>query len=144
MATPEESPTISVRALQTPCEPRAILLIISGRIGPVDIAPLSERVRAWLASSDADLLVCDVHAVVAPDAVTVDALARVQLTARRLGREVTLRHVSRELRELLALMGLCDAVRLCDGSALETRRETEEREQASGVEEERDPGDLSA
>ena len=44
-----------------------------------------------------------------PDAVTVDALARLQLVARRHDCQVRLRGASDELRELLAFMGL-DAV----------------------------------
>lgn len=40
------------------------------------------------------------------DAVTVDALARLQLAASRSGRQVLLRGASSELRELLAFMGL--------------------------------------
>ena len=40
------------------------------------------------------------------DAVTVDALARLQLAASRSGSQVLLRGTSCELRELLAFMGL--------------------------------------
>ena len=47
---------------------------------------------------------------VEPDAVTVDALARLQLAARRLGCQVRLRNASDELRELVAFMGLCDVL----------------------------------
>ncbi len=47
---------------------------------------------------------------VAADAVTVDALARLQLAASRHGCEVRVRGASRELLELLALMGLSDVV----------------------------------
>jgi hypothetical protein len=86
--------------------------------------------------------VCDVGAVFDPNLVTVDALARLQLTARRLGHRVRLRHASRELQELLALVGLRDVVPLCAGLPLEPRGQPEEREQSRGVEEEADPGDL--
>jgi anti-anti-sigma regulatory factor len=40
------------------------------------------------------------------DAVVVDALARLRLTAHRLGRHMRLRHVSPELRELIDFAGL--------------------------------------
>ena len=40
------------------------------------------------------------------DAVTVDALARLQLAARRHGCQVRLRNASSELLELVAFMGL--------------------------------------
>jgi len=76
-----------------------------------DIPALCERVRRVLEVSDAELIVCDVAALVDPDAVTVDALARLQLTARRLGRWIRLRHACGELQELLTLMGLEDVVR---------------------------------
>jgi ABC-type transporter Mla MlaB component len=52
---------------------------------------------------------CDVRDVVA-DAVTVDALARLQLAARRHGCRVVLRHSPSELRRLVALMGLSDVL----------------------------------
>jgi len=53
-------------------------------------------------------VVCDVRALDRPDVVAVEALARVRLTVRRLGRRVRIRHPCRELGELLAFMGLAD------------------------------------
>ena len=47
---------------------------------------------------------------VEPDAVTVDALARLQLAAGRLGCTVRLRNASAALRDLVALMGLRDVL----------------------------------
>ena len=47
---------------------------------------------------------------VEPDAVTVDALARLQVAAGRLGCTVRLRNASAGLRELVALMGLRDVL----------------------------------
>ena len=44
------------------------------------------------------------------DAVTVDALARLQVAARRCGCEVRLQGASRELRDLVAFMGLDDVL----------------------------------
>ena len=76
-------------------------------------------------------IVCDVGSL-APDAVTIDALARLQLTARRLGGEVRLRHASSELQELLDFVGLRDVLRG------EAGWQPEEREQRVGVEEERE------
>jgi hypothetical protein len=78
-----------------------------------------------------------------PDAVTVEALARLQLTARRLGRHVWFSDASPELLELLRLLGL-DEVLPCADSGVEPRGQPEEREQARGVQEERDPGDPAA
>jgi STAS domain-containing protein len=79
-------------------------------------------------------VVCDVGGL-APDIAAVDVLARLQLTARRLGVEIRLRHASSELLELIAFAGLRDVLRV------EPRRQPEEREQRLGVEEERELGD---
>jgi hypothetical protein len=49
-------------------------------------------------------------AALAANAVTLDALARVQLAARRCGFSVMLRDTSPELRELIAFAGLGDAL----------------------------------
>lgn len=96
-------------------------MVIGGSITCADVPGLCESVRVLLEGADADLVVCDVDAVVNADAVLVDALARLQLTARRLGRRIWLRHASLELQELLALVGLADVVPLsagyCGGTA---------------------------
>ena len=56
----------------------------------------------------------DIHVVadpgVEPDAVTVDALARLQLAARRHGCRVRLCSTSKALRELVSFMGLTDVL----------------------------------
>ena len=52
-------------------------------------------------------MLCDVCGVDA-DAVTVDALARLQLAARRRGCRVCLCNASDELRELVSFMGLTE------------------------------------
>jgi ABC-type transporter Mla MlaB component len=57
----------------------------------------------------ADVALCDVRGVPA-DAVTVDALAQLQLAARRRGCQVRLLNSTRELRELVDLMGLSEVV----------------------------------
>ncbi len=68
----------------------------------------------------------------------IDLLARVHLAARRYGTRLTLRDVSDELRELIALCGLEEAL------GLELRRKPEEGEQRVRVEEERDLEDPSS
>jgi hypothetical protein len=85
------------------------------------------------------VVTCDVTALGHPDAASVEALARLQLLARRSGCRVRLRHACIELRDLLELMGLSEI--LPCWSDLEPGREVEEREPPSGVEEERDPID---
>lgn len=86
------------------------------------------------------LVVCDVGGLTGPDAATVDALARLQLTVRRRGGRVTLRNASRELLDLLALAGLDDAIPMGDVSALQGAGQTEQGEQLR-VEEQRHPHD---
>lgn len=109
--------------------------MISGPLTPADAAALCERARSELERSGAEVLVCDVAGLTHPDAGTIEALARLQLTARRLGRRVRLRDPSRELRELLDLFGLTDVLRVEPG------RQPEEREQPLGVEERVEMGD---
>jgi ABC-type transporter Mla MlaB component len=130
-----------VGAVRPPPEPGAIALLIKASIAPADILGLCERVPDLLQGADVDLLVCDVSALVRPDAVTVDALARLQLTARRFGGRVQLLHACGELLELLAFMGLRDVVPSWARSPVEPRAKTEVREQACGVKEEADPTD---
>ena len=87
-------------------------LVVRGRIGRGDAADLCERVRSLLAESPAELVVCDVRAVTDPDLGTVEVIARLALTARRLGSRIQLKHACSGLRELLALTGL-DSVAPC-------------------------------
>ena len=65
-------------------------------------------------------IVCDVGAL-APDAAAVDALARLQLTAQRLGYEICLRDASVDLRDLLDFIGLRDVLRVEAGGQAEER-----------------------
>jgi hypothetical protein len=63
-------------------------------------------------------IVCDAGAFL-PDAATIDTLARLQLTANRLGLELRLRHASSELEDLLAFAGLRDVLRIEAGGQAE-------------------------
>jgi ABC-type transporter Mla MlaB component len=89
--------------------PRTVAFAIGGPIARTDLPGLCERVCALLRQSGAEIAVCDVAGVEC-DAVTIDALARLQLAARRSGCEVRLRRASDELIELLTFMGLRDVV----------------------------------
>ena len=83
---------------------------IYGPIARDDLPGLCERVCALLGGDGgAAVAYCDAHSVPA-DAVTVDALARLQLAARRRGCQVRLRGASPELRDLLGFMGLTDVL----------------------------------
>ena len=85
----------------------SVAFAISGPITRADLPGLCARVCALLTKSGAEIALCDV-AGVSCDAVTVDALARLQLAARRRGCLVCLRNASDELRALVAFMGLTD------------------------------------
>lgn len=88
-----------------PGTPQAVTFAIRGPIARGDLPGLCERVCALLAVCPTRVVDCDVGGV-AVDAVTVDALVRLQLAARRRGRQVRLCNTSRELSELVAFMGL--------------------------------------
>jgi ABC-type transporter Mla MlaB component len=88
---------------------RTIAFAIEGPIERSDLPGLCDRVCGLLEGSRAGTALCDVQGV-EPDAVTVDALARLQLAARRHGCRVRLRNASDELRELVAFMGLDDVL----------------------------------
>jgi ABC-type transporter Mla MlaB component len=122
-------------------EPGTIVVGIGGPLARADVSALCVRVRDLLERSGAGVVVCEVGARAHPDAVTVDALARLQVTALRLGRSVRLRNVSGELQDLLDLMGLGDIVPPCTPLRRRLRGQTEQREQSVGVEEERHPAD---
>jgi hypothetical protein len=69
-----------------------------------------EQFRLLLRDAAAALVICDVGAITSPDLVTVELLARMQLTARRLGFSLQLCRASDRLLELLDLTGLRDCL----------------------------------
>ena len=82
---------------------------VRGPIARNDLPGLCERICSLLEDSHAGVALCDVSGV-EPDAVTVDALARLQLAAHRRGCQVRLRNASTELLELVTFMGLTDVL----------------------------------
>jgi len=88
--------------------PQTVAFAIRGPIERTDLPGLCERVCGLLEGS-ADVALCDVRGV-EPNAVTADALARLQLAAGRRGCRVRLRSASTELLDLLAFMGLSDVL----------------------------------
>ena len=119
MVDRETPPAATLRAVHAGPDVDAVVMAISGRIRTPDIPPLCERARAVLRGSDAEVVICDVEALADPDTVTIDALARLALTVRRLGRSVRLHNACEHLRDLLILVGLCEAVGLDGESVLE-------------------------
>jgi ABC-type transporter Mla MlaB component len=96
-----------------PPDPDATILALEGAIDRADIAAFCDRARRLMERSEADPVVCDLGRVARPDAVTVEALARLQLVARRLGRRLIFRDACGELLELVAFVGL-DRALPCD------------------------------
>jgi hypothetical protein len=89
--------------------PDEVAFAIRGPIARADLPGLCDRVCALLRTQGPGLVVCDVQGV-EPSAVTVEALARLQLAARRVRRRVALRAASEALLELVDLMGLTDVL----------------------------------
>jgi ABC-type transporter Mla MlaB component len=108
---------------------------ISPAVARADIprlcADLAGRLRGCRAGG---VVVCDVTEVARPDVVTVEALARLHLTARRHGWRLVVHGADARLRQLVGLLGLAEALP-------ESGRQPEEGEQPGGVEEVVDPGD---
>ncbi len=75
-------------------------------------------------------IICDVGAL-APDASSIDALARLLLNAKREGLELRLSGASSDLERLITFCGLAGVL------GLEASRQAEQREEGRGVEEER-------
>jgi ABC-type transporter Mla MlaB component len=128
-----------------PVPPSQPVMVLAGRIDPADIARLCERARALLESSGRFRLRCDVATVVA-DGATLNALARIALTCRRLGRRLELHGASDELEELVVFAGLIEVLPCLPDQAgarsgLQSRRKSEQREEAGRIQEERDPCD---
>ena len=88
-------------------EPTAITLVVGRSIAAADVPRLCARLAGAL-EAGADVVVCDLGAIARPDLRTLDALARLQLTARRCGGRMRLRHCSPELGALLAFAGLAE------------------------------------
>ena len=122
-------------------EPSIVVFVIDGPIDRADIPAMCDRFRELLQRAGPDRVMCDVTALIAPDAIVVDALARLQLTARRLGLQMFLSDAPVELEELLSFMGLRDVLGFSRPSAVEAWRQPEHREERLGVQEERDSGD---
>jgi ABC-type transporter Mla MlaB component len=117
--------------------PTAVVFAVAGPVARADLPAICGHVAALLEATGADVALCDVGALSA-DAVAIDALARIQVAAQRMGRQVVLRHVADELRALMALAGLDAVLRI------EPRGQFEQREQRVGVEEERELDDPPA
>jgi hypothetical protein len=89
--------------------PRTITFSVWGPIKRADVPGLCARVCAVLTDARNTDAYCDVSGVPA-DAVTVEALALLQLAAKRSGCRMRLRNSSPDLMNLVLMMGLRDVL----------------------------------
>ena len=109
MRTDEFRPGHSSKYLMATHAPETVGVTIRGPLGRGDLPGLYARVCRLLEANAGRAVLCDI-AEIASDAVAVEALARLQLGARRHACEVRLQHTSTELREVVAFMGLKDVL----------------------------------
>ena len=147
---------MSDRGSRPPVGPLPEMLVMPSAPSRADVESMRDDVRE-LAGCVGDPM-CDVGDVTEPDADTIDALARLQLLALRLGVRFRFSDACEELRDLLALTGLADVLpceqppcdpprRVASGgssSSVEPLGQAEQGEHALRVEEERDPRDPPA
>ncbi|MFH0516815.1 STAS domain-containing protein [Streptomyces sp. M41] len=107
------------------------VLVLAGPVTREEVAGLCDEARARLEAAGAGVLVCDVGGLGPPGLSAVELLARLQLTARRVGGRIRLRDAGPALHALLDLVGL----------SFEVEGEVEQREPALSVEEAVEPGD---
>ena len=89
--------------------PPTVSITIRPPLAPQDLPGLCTRVCALLQGCAGAAIDCEVGGIAA-DAVAIDALARLQLGARRAGCRIRLRHASPELVALVAFLGLQDVL----------------------------------
>jgi ABC-type transporter Mla MlaB component len=124
-----------------PPPPGAILVDLDGPVARGDALALCRQLERRLAKQRTGGVICDVATLSQPDLATLDALARMQLTARRCGARLQLQGATPGLIGLLALTGLAEALPLL--RSIEPHRQPEQREQRLHVEEGIDPGDAA-
>jgi ABC-type transporter Mla MlaB component len=90
-------------------------LSVGGRLGPDRVTELCAGVRSAVERCPDDPLHCNIERLDAADMASLDALARMALAARRLGRGLELDGAPADLRTLIAFAGLAAVLR-CDGS----------------------------
>ena|SRR5437763_15286260 len=91
--------------MRAPPKPRVCVLVLERPVPRDDLPTVAERVRALVAESGAEVVLCDARGLPA-DMRSVDALVRALVVARRLGRAFHTRRVSPELAALIAFCGL--------------------------------------
>ena len=114
-----------------------IRLVLQGPMAASDVPALCEHLASLLDASRANRVEYDCSGLTSADLCTLEALARLQLTAARHGSDMVLERAPPSLVALVAFAGLARILRL----GVEVGRQPEHREEAGGVEEEGDAGD---
>ncbi|MFE3098140.1 STAS domain-containing protein [Streptomyces sp. NPDC059248] len=83
-----------------------VVVRVTGRVLPADVPRLCAELSAKLGDRGDPEAVCDMGGLTRADLTAVDAVARLHLTARRLGCALRLRDTPAELTALLHLVGL--------------------------------------
>jgi hypothetical protein len=133
---------VSEHSTPGPASARPVIVIDRGFVA-ADARALAEGLCVPFGAGSGEPVLCDASALVQPDLGTIDGLARLALATRRLGHGLRLCQASSELTGLMSLVGLAGVVS-CVESAVEPRRQAEDREEPGGVQEEDDPADAPA
>ena len=91
---------------------RTITVAVGGSILPADLTELCDHLCRLLEASPGAVVRCDLREA-SVDVATVGALARLLLTTRRHGCEMSLSRAPDGLRRLLDVMGLEDVLPPC-------------------------------
>ena len=115
--------------------------VVTWVLGPVAGRDAVADLCALVRDSGAAVVICDVSRIVDPNVATIDALARLRLTAGRLDCHLWISGADDRLVDLLRLCGLSDVLL---ASLVEPVGQTEEGEEPFGAEEGVEPPDPPA
>jgi hypothetical protein len=139
----DQTPSAGAGSPRTRGGPTTAGSTIAQPVAPAGVPLLCEVVGALMETRGADVYECHLDALgdAETDAGTLETVARVALSARRLGRQVRLVDAPPMLRDLIELAGLAEVLPCECRSGVEARRQPEQREEAGSVEEEGDAAD---
>lgn len=109
---PDESPA---RRRRPPASGPPVLVVdVGDGVTVADVRRIRQDLCDVLERDGSATVLCDLGAVDVVDAGTIEAVARLTLTARRQGRSIRVRGAPRALLDLLELVGLRDVVPVGD------------------------------